>query len=127
MKLKLLFIICGLFFFSAVRSQNRKVDSLVLLLKTQKEDTNRINTLIQLSRTVRKTDPARALNYIAEGLTLSEKLGVKKGIIKFSTIKGNIYSVTGKNDSALLCYNFALKLAEEIDLKVVMCTINNNI
>ncbi|HWY13159.1 MAG TPA: tetratricopeptide repeat protein [Bacteroidia bacterium] len=127
MKLKILLIICGMFFLCEAQAQNRKTDSLVQLLKTQKEDTNRINTLIQISRAIRKADPVGAMNYISEGLTLSEKLGSKKGIVKFNTIKGNVYSVTGKNDSALICYNLALKLAEEINSKVVMCTINNNI
>jgi serine phosphatase RsbU (regulator of sigma subunit) len=127
MRQLILIIIAVLFFSGTLFSQNRKADSLLQLIKTQKEDTNKVNTLFQLTRVARRSDPGKALEYIKEGLTLSEKLGFKRGVFKFHNIRGNILSVTGNNDSALASYHTALNIATDINEKAALSMINNNI
>jgi serine phosphatase RsbU (regulator of sigma subunit) len=127
MQKKILIIIAVLFSSGILFSQNRKADSLLQLLKSQKEDTNKVNTLFHLTRAVRRTDPDKAFGYIKEGIVLSEKLGFKRGVFKFHNIRGNILSVTGNNDSALSSYHTALDIATEINEKAALSMINNNI
>jgi len=62
-------------------AQNRAIDSLITILDSAKEDTNKVNTFLELiNTTFNKSDYKISLHYADESLVLSEKLNYKKGI-----------------------------------------------
>src|SRR5881392_206686 len=65
--------------FSAA-TQNNIIDSLQKVLLTQKEDTNKVNTLNELASELnKKSDYTNSLPYAKAALVLSEKKSFKKG------------------------------------------------
>src|SRR5687768_11888763 len=69
----------------AAYTQNNIIDSLKKVLKTQKEDTNKVNTLNELLQNQFQffqdagTDVKHLMHYATEALYLSEKTNFKKG------------------------------------------------
>src|SRR5215831_18844956 len=62
-------------------TQNRTIDSLQILLQTQKEDTSKVNILNALSYDFHQQgDFQKHLQYAKQALDLAEKLNFKKGI-----------------------------------------------
>src|ERR1041385_2292181 len=78
--LSLLPVLCVCLFSLKGFSQNNKIDSLQQVLKTAKEDTNKINTLNTLARETRNTgDYEVSRKYSKESLSLSEKINFERG------------------------------------------------
>src|SRR5258705_4268682 len=91
MKKNTLFFICIILqIFNAdlcVAQNTHKLDSLLNVLKTAKEDTNKVKVLNDLSRQLRSTsDFNKAKKYSDAALLLSEKLNFKSG--KLSAYNG---------------------------------------
>ena len=79
--LKYLFWISCLMGLSHLPSQNNKIDSLLNVLKTAKEDTNKVNTLNELTNKLwRQGKFNEALNTALQEKNLSVKLDFRKGI-----------------------------------------------
>ncbi|HOY16682.1 MAG TPA: tetratricopeptide repeat protein [Haliscomenobacter sp.] len=98
--LKLLFVLITV----NVYSQSHTLDSLQKVLITQKEDTNKINTLNEIRIYYsKKNDSKKALQYAKEALALSEKIGFNKGRIRGYWNVGNIY-YTQSNQSEYIKY-----------------------
>ena len=92
-------------------AQNKTIDSLQKVLQTQKEDTNKINTLNELaSILIQRSDFPKSLEYANKALKLSETLNFKKG-------KGLAYKNLGGShqnfDEALKYLNNALIIFKE--------------
>ena len=60
--------------------QQNKIDSLEKVLKAEKEDTNKVNTLCSLSDELCDRSPKTAIELATEGLTLAKRLNFKKGV-----------------------------------------------
>jgi serine phosphatase RsbU (regulator of sigma subunit)/tetratricopeptide (TPR) repeat protein len=78
-----LFTLGTLYFihFPLCSAQQGKVDSLCAVLKTEKDDTNKVNTLNLLSLTFDKRENYdTSLIYATHALALAQKLGFKKGM-----------------------------------------------
>ena len=119
-----LFIILIIYSFTAYTQTNLtdslKIDSLKKVLQKVKEDTNKVNTLNELSSAIQQvSDDSSSLQYAKKALLLSEKLNFKKGEadanyniggIKFSNdyFNQSIYPEVYKN------YFDALQLYEEL-------------
>ena len=113
---------------SAMRaySQNRKIDSILVLLKTAKQDTNYVKTLDELSAAFISIDPKKSLEYATRQLKLAQKLQWKKGL-------GNAYHNIGYADhmlgnlpAALESWLKGLKAREECgDIKGVAGSLGN--
>ncbi len=90
------------------------IDSLLLELPKQKEDTNKANLLNALSHEYINSNPDEGIRYSFESLTLSKKLNWKKGLA-FANL-GLAYNYKHKQDYAkeLEHYIPALRLFEEI-------------
>jgi two-component system NtrC family sensor kinase len=69
----ILFSILLLYLFAAY-TQTQWVDSVKKVLSTQKEDTNKVTTLINLSGAYRFSYPDSGLVYAQKALSLAEKL-----------------------------------------------------
>src|SRR5580658_4151928 len=71
--LPLLFFIFHLSFFIC-SGQNHVIDSLQQVLKTEKEDTNKVNTLYELAWKLSENNPDTAIILDKQGLQLAEKI-----------------------------------------------------
>lgn len=92
------------FVFSNVFSQNSKIDSLLSILKTASNDSNKVKTLFRLgyaynSNKVRKFDKTILLSN--DILELSEKINFKKGLYYYHDLIGYSYYKNGENEKAI--------------------------
>ena len=137
---KTLFLLIGYFISLSCFAQNtttdgklnRTIDSLLNSLKTAKEDTNKVNTLNNLSKKITNTgDYEKAKKYANDALILSQKIkpiaiGFKKGKANAYNIIGNIYYYQGNYPEALKNYFASLKIRIEIgDKKGISASYNN--
>ncbi|HWY33946.1 MAG TPA: hypothetical protein VNX68_04825, partial [Nitrosopumilaceae archaeon] len=91
-----------LFCYSVSYSQNSKIDSLLALLKTDKEDTGKITHLTSLSRRYNDIGEfKKSLPYSKQALELSQKIGFKYGITKSYNSIGIIYMLQSNYPEAL--------------------------
>ncbi|MFX0557617.1 tetratricopeptide repeat protein [Maribacter sp. CXY002] len=95
--------------------ENPRLDSLLNVLKTQKDDTLKVLTLEELFLEEFYTDPTKAKKYIEEGLELSKKLNFPNGEGFANYYLGaGYYQTIGKNDSARYYINEALDIFKRI-------------
>src|SRR4026208_2594234 len=79
-----------------VGQQDLKIDSLLTILTTQKDDSTKVNTLIALSRQFQQAKNISAAKQSAEdALQLAKKTRNKKGITNAYNNSGNIYNQLG--------------------------------
>ncbi|MBI4930328.1 MAG: tetratricopeptide repeat protein [Bacteroidetes bacterium] len=124
-------------------AQQNKIDSLLTLLKKDKEDTNKVNHLNNLSREYRYINAFDSSLALANSalklanviLTLNDKNGMnqtvkqtaQKGIaIAYNNI-GLVYDYHGDYPNALDYYIKGLKVAEVLENKNIMAAILGNI
>jgi len=112
-------------------SQNqRKIDSLLTVLKTVKEDTSKVYTLIAISK--EKTNAGEyqeAKNFGEEALSLAEKIGFENGMAASFYRIGIIYALSSDFKQALENDKKALaiyeQLGDKVNIGVVSGTIGN--
>jgi class 3 adenylate cyclase/Tfp pilus assembly protein PilF len=93
----------GLLFFSiASFGQQAKTDSLFKVLSSQKDDTSKVLTLIELSKQYKNADTARI--YLQQAGSLAEKIQYPKG--KALAYKNIGISYYGKNNDQLVLENW---------------------
>jgi len=111
----LIVLICCIHF---ALGQNRAIDSLANLLKTEQRDTNKVNNLNTLSgklRGIAKYDTA--LSCAEEAVRLAEKLDFKKGISAAYRNIGITFDYQGNYIKAIEYHTKALTINEEIGNK----------
>jgi signal transduction histidine kinase len=123
-------ILFFLFILSSFRAytQNKTIDSLKKVLQTQKEDTNKVNILNALSKSLWEYgDYKNDMQYAVQAFTLSKKINFKKGRATAFNNIGNAYANQLKYKEAFKnCYD-GLKLMEEIGDKRGMAQSYSNI
>jgi serine phosphatase RsbU (regulator of sigma subunit) len=100
-------------------AQSHSIDSLFRVLQTEKEDTNRVNTLNMLTSKlfkVSKYDTALICANTTKGL--AEKLGYKKGLATALLNIGVAYDYLGKYPTAMEFEFKALAVAKEVKDKM---------
>jgi serine phosphatase RsbU (regulator of sigma subunit) len=128
-------VFCVFFLFSlTIKSQakipvgkKRIIDSLELVLKNSKEDTNKVITYYHLCVNYTAFDPDKALRIGDQALKLSEKIKDKKGESNVLFAFGNVYNVLGMPDSVIYFHLKALELRKEIKWKKGIAASNGNI
>jgi len=118
------FIVCSF----AANGQNKTVDSLKRVLQSQKEDTNKVNTLNAISTVL--TDSVKyneALKYANEALGLSEKINFKSGQAKTYKIIASIYEFRGDYVTSRNNYLLGKKIYEELKDKSRVADFTNSI
>ena len=103
-----------LFFTVTLSAQQSLVDSLLSVLETAKEDTNKVNILYELSEVC---DEADILKYAQQSLALAEKLNYKKGMANAYNNVGFVYDSQGQSQKGLEYYMKSLQLHEELKNK----------
>ncbi|MEO8761035.1 MAG: tetratricopeptide repeat protein [Bacteroidia bacterium] len=106
-------------------AQNKQIDSLKTLLKTAKEDTNKVTVLINLSRQVSNLDSS--LSLATDAKTLASKIIFKKGLADAYNIIGVVCYSRGDYPNALKNFFASLKIKEEIGDKKSIANSYNNI
>jgi signal transduction histidine kinase/uncharacterized protein HemY len=120
----LTFCFCHLISFA----QKHKIDSLLQVSKTQKEDSNKVNTLTLLTRQVYLTgNYDTTLLYANQSKALAEKINFKKGIANAYNNIGNVYFAQGNYPEALKNHSASLKIQTEINYKLGIASSENNI
>ena len=110
--------------------QLSKIDSLLSLLKTDKEDTNKVNHLNKIAEKYWHLGSfGSAMNFALDALQLSEKQNpiYKKGMTTAYNNLGVIFRNQGEYPKALEYYFKELKTAEEIQNKNVIAISLGNI
>ena len=108
----LLLLCCGHMNFYA---QDKKLDSLLAVLGSAKEDTNKVNTLSELSVSLWRTaGDAQGMKYAEEALRLAQKLNFDRGVIWAYENMGMHYQYQGNYPEALKNYFAALKASENL-------------
>ena len=117
MRKQIYIIIC--FLFSAVfcfsQSANRQIDSLLSLIKNDKEDTNKVIHLYKLSveyKNIGEYD--RGIQLGKAALDVGKKIDFRKGVASAYNNIGRIYADQGNYQKALENYSASLKIREEI-------------
>jgi hypothetical protein len=111
-------IITGLLFLFLLpyfsTAQTTTIDSLKQALQMEKLDTGRVLLLYHLSRAYMYSRPDTALVLTQQGLSLSKKIGFKRGEALNLTGMATVLGITGNHPRALQLSLEALKKAEAI-------------
>ena len=121
----LMFVYGTLHSLMCLSQSDKKTDSLLMVLKTQKEDTGKVNTLNALSKQSLVTkNISGAKKYAEDALLLAEKKRFKNGITNAYinigntyTQQGNTYYYQGNHPEALKNYLAALNIFEKNEFK----------
>jgi len=92
----------------------RRIDSLLALIKTEQKDTNQVNILNDLGFEYSITNFTKAKSYLIQAEQLARKLNFKRGIANSLCNLGIAYETQGDYFEALNAQIFALKIREEI-------------
>ena len=112
-----LFLLLFCFFDLSVsaQTQNNAIDSILKVLKTSKEDTNKVKSLTVLIWILRNvSDYERAKQYADSALLLADKLNFKQGKAAAYNTLGVINMDKGNYPDALKYYFASLKINKEI-------------
>jgi adenylate cyclase len=112
---------------SAQKQGQARIDSLLTELPRQKEDTNQVKLLNELSNGYSQINPSEGIKYGQLGLKLATKLNWKKGIGRSYNSLGNSYNNKSEYPKALEYYFKALKVREEIGDKKGIASVMGNI
>ena len=103
---------------SSLPAQNHSIDSLRKVLKTEKEDTSRVNTLNRLSSKLNEaTKYDSSLVYSLKAVLLAEKLNFKKGLAKAYGLTADNYSYKDDYPKTMDYATKALKVYQELSDK----------
>lgn len=112
---KLLFFLLFNFCLCINAQENQRLDSLLNVLKIQKDDSLKVLTLEELFLEEFYTDPSKAKKYIEQGLELSKQINFADGEGFANYYLGaGYYQTIGKNDSARYYINEALSIFKRI-------------
>ncbi|OJJ23355.1 hypothetical protein BKI52_03060 [marine bacterium AO1-C] len=96
-----------------IAQQQTKKDSLLLLLKTLPDDTNRVNVLNELGIMSENGDIKAALQYDQTALTLAQKLKYKKGVDEAKFSIGHVFYAMGNLSRSIKHFKQVLNEAEQ--------------
>ncbi|MBS1655941.1 MAG: hypothetical protein JSU05_13905, partial [Bacteroidetes bacterium] len=106
---KLLLIIPILLSAIMLSAQSPEKDSLLHLLQTAKEDSNKAKLFFKLGGLYESSDPEIARQYYKQAGELSEKINFKRGVFGYYSFSADLLSRQGYFDSAL---QLSLKLVD---------------
>lgn len=127
MKKRLLLLITLNLFQHACFSQEQHFDdSLIIILKTAKEDSAKVKVLINIcSEKWKYAEYAEAKKYADAALSLSEKIDFKNGVAEAYNQTGIVYWYVKDNLNALVCHQKALSLYKQSGNKTGISNVLN--
>ncbi len=124
---RIITILLSIAIYSHCMGQGHTMDSLQNVLKTEKEDTNKVNTLNALSVLLQYAKPDSAIIIAQQAYALATKLGWIKGNVLACKNIGVAYYDEGIFPKALDNDLKALKMAEELGNKQIQMMLMGNI
>ncbi|MBC7862055.1 MAG: tetratricopeptide repeat protein [Bacteroidia bacterium] len=115
--MKYCFLVLGFFLFAVSPSQNRQIDSLRVLLKADKEDSNKVNNLNKLAWELNSGNSDSALILTDEALVLSRKINWQTGIGSTINQQGIFYAMRGDFPKSLTSFLKALEVWNSLGKK----------
>ena len=112
---------------AAVGQSAAQLDSMLRLLPSQKEDSNKVKTLSKISQYYYSVSPLKSFPYANEALQLAEKIQWKRGIANLHNNLGLYISDTGNNQLAREHFEKSYQLNLQIGAKVNQVNNLNNI
>jgi two-component system NarL family sensor kinase len=108
----------------ATAQQN--IDSLLSVLKTAKEDSNKVLLLLSIGEQYENTQPPLAKTYYNQSLQLSRDIGYKFGELKYASYYSSVLNIQGLFDSSLLINLQAVQLAKQTkdDINIAKASFN---
>lgn len=107
------FLSLNLLIFNSSNAQNRKLDSLLSVLKISIADSNQVNTLNNISYEYNLSNPLKGLEYAKLAYNLSKKINYQKGEIRAMDNLADGYNHTGNFNKSMEIYLEALALDEK--------------
>lgn len=105
---------CLLLFTTACFAQSKKLDSLLSVLKTAKEDTNKVNLCWNIGAAIIFQNPLKSLPYFKQGIIIAKKLNFYNGIEKCYNGASLSFSYNANYDSALVYIDSAKPYAHKV-------------
>src|SRR5581483_117236 len=132
MNLRKLIFICALlanvFSCRVTHAQQRIIDSLFALIKTDKDDTNKIDHLNKVSFSLTDRGHSELADSLArKSLALSQALHYRKGEGEAYNSIGNVYWAVSNYPQAMACFEKYLSIALEIGNKRMQATAYSHI
>ena len=112
MRKRIFIVSCFCCLIGLCQGQNKKVDSLLQVFKTAKEDTSKINAVIALAYESAKTNPDTGLYFANEALALATKINDKMEITDAHLVIGRVLIYAGKYKEALENFKDVLPLLQ---------------
>ena len=95
-------------------AQEAAKDSIAVLLGSAKQDTSKVNILLEMGRTLYRSAPKEAIEYSRQAIELSRKLGFRKGLALANKHAGLAHYVSGEYAEAINYYQEARLAFESI-------------
>ena len=108
-------------------AQIKMKDSLYQVLASQKEDSNKVETLLAIHILWRLNDSDSGLTFANKAIQLAESIDYKAGAMNAYLLEGIIYYKIDKLKDALKCFIAAYPFAEEMNNYKKMLSLCNNI
>ncbi len=124
---KFIYMLLLLTFLTSISFSQNAGDSLLQVLATQSEDSNKVNTLNSLAWNYYSSNSNLSLNYAQQALALGKHLSYKKGMASAHNTIGIAYYFTGNYPAALKNYIRAGELFEETGYRKKSSAVYNNI
>jgi adenylate cyclase len=112
---------------SAQKSGQERIDSLLSILPTSPEDTNKVQLLISISRSFYKINAEQSFDYANRALQLAEKIKSKSSISSCCFYLGNKYLRIDNYAEALKYLNTSLTIEKEGGDKEGIASVMTNI
>ena len=118
------FIFISLFINYSFYSQNKTIDSLLTILKTDKSDTIFVKNLIKISNKYAAiANYLEAKKFAQKAINKSKLINQKKSILNAYTNFGSIYFETTDYDSSLIMYKLAIENVDSINNKAQLANL----
>jgi len=109
-------------------AQNHKIDSLLKVLQSEKEDSNKVNTLNELSKRVFRVGTyTTSDSFAVKALTLAQKINYKKGIARAYLNRGNAFQGSGDYPLSKSNYLKSVDICKEINDKAGLASDYGNL
>jgi adenylate cyclase len=126
---RLLFLVLFIstFTISTAQEADPQIDSLKRILRQQKEDTLKVNTLLQIGSLYLNADLNEAILFGTEAQVLAERINFKRGLGFAHKLLGQSQSYLANYTEAAVQFKLAQEAFEEIQFKEGICNMLSNL